>query len=158
MRIVSVTLQLNERSYTPGGGLSSQWVPPALVMKTLHASPRQFFPPPPTEDSQPQEPQKTLCTPYVRGLSEMFERVFAPLGIRSIFTSAHTLKRTLMRVMSHLPDDKRRGVVYQMPCNNCDHVCTEESKRTLKIRMAEHRQKSDPNNGIVVHVAESSQH
>ena len=35
---------------------------------------------------------------------------------------------------------------------------TGESKRTLKIRMAEHRRavlKSDPNNGIAVHVAKS---
>ena len=35
---------------------------------------------------------------------------------------------------------------------------TGESKRTLKIRMAEHRQalqKSDPNNAIAVHVAKS---
>ena len=99
-----------------------------------------------------------MRTPYVRGLSEKVERILAPLGIRSIFTSARTLKRTLMKVKSRLPDDKRRGVVYQIPCNDCDHVYTGESKRTLKIRMAEHRravQKSDHNNGIAVHVAKS---
>ena len=86
------------------------------------------------------------------------ERILALLGIRSVFTSARTLKRTLMKVKSRLPDDKRRGVVYQIPCNNCDHVYTGESKRTLKIRMVEHRravQKSDPYNGIAVHVAKS---
>ena len=110
--------------------------PPALVTKTLQASPRQSSPPPPTEDSQPEEPQKTLCTPYVQGFSEKLERILAPLGIRSIFSSARTLKRTQMRVKSRLPDDKRRGVVYQILCNNCDHVYTGESKRTLNIRMA----------------------
>ena len=151
MRTVSVTLQPNQRSYTTWrrffNGFSQ-----ALVTKTFQAPLRQFSPPPPTEDSQPQEPQKTLRTSYVQGLSEKLERIFAPLGIRSIFTSARTLKRTLMRVKSHLPDDKRRG----SPCNNCNHVYTGESKRTPKIRMAEHRwavQKSDPNNGIVIHVA-----
>ena len=74
--------------------------PPALVTKTLLAPPRQSSPPPPSEDSQPEEPQKTLRTPYVRGLSERLERILAPLGIRSIFTLARTLKRTLMRVKS----------------------------------------------------------
>ena len=115
----------------------------ALVTKTLQAPPRQSSPPPPTEDSQPEELQKTLCTPYVRSLSEKLERILAPLGIHSFFTSARTLKQTLMRVKVHLPDNKRRGVVYQIPCNNCDHVYTGESKRTLKIRMAEHRQSTE---------------
>jgi len=105
---------------------------PALVIKTLQAPPRQSSPPPASEDSQPEEPQKTLRTPYVRGLSEKLERILALQGICSIFTSARTLKRTLMRVKSRLPDDKGRGVVYQIPCNNCDHVYTGESKRTLK--------------------------
>ena len=71
--------------------------PPALVTKTLQAPPRQSSPPPPTEDSQPDEPQKTLYTPYVRSLNEKLERILAPLGICSIFTSAHTLKQTLIR-------------------------------------------------------------
>ena len=48
--------------------------------------------------------------------------------------------------------------MYQIPCNSCDYVYTGESKRTMKLHMAEHRraiQKSDPNNGIAVHVAKS---
>ena len=48
--------------------------------------------------------------------------------------------------------------MYQILCTDCDHVYTGESKRTLKIHMAEHRwaiQKSDSNNGIAVHVAKS---
>ena len=45
---------------------------------------------------------------------------------------------------------KEEGVLYQIPCNNCEHL------RILKVCMAEHRpaaQKCDPNNGIVVHIA-----
>ena len=48
--------------------------------------------------------------------------------------------------------------MYQSPCRNCDHVYTGELKRTLKVCMAEHKQaiqKSDPNNGIAVPVAQS---
>ena len=36
----------------------------------------------------------------VRGLKEKLERILAPLENRPIFTSAHTLKRTLIRVKS----------------------------------------------------------
>ena len=63
-----------------------------------------------------------------------------------------------MNVKSWLPDERKKGVVYQIPFSNCDHVYTGESKRTLKVRMMEHKwavKISDPNNGIVVHVAKS---
>ena len=49
-------------------------------------------------------------------------------------------------------------MVYQIPCNNCDYVYTGESKRTLKVRLTEHKwavKMSDPNNGIAVHVAKN---
>ena len=87
--------------------------------------PRQSSPP--TEDSQPEEPQKTLWTPYVWGLGEKLEKSLAPVSIRLIFTPARTLKWTLMKVKAQLPEDRRRWVVYQVSCNNCDHVYTEES-------------------------------
>ena len=77
-----------------------------------------------------------------RPLSRFMELLLTYSGFASgcvPFTSACTLKRTLMRVKSRLPDDKSRGVVYQIPCNNCDHVYTGDSKRTLKIHMAQHR-------------------
>ena len=47
--------------------------------------------------------------------------------------------------------------MYQILCNNCDHVYTGESKRTLKIHMAEHKwavQNSNLND-IKVHIAKS---
>ena len=108
--------------------------PPNLVKKTLQVPPKSA-PPPPTEDPQTEEPQKTLRTPYVRGLSEKLERISASLGIRSVFTPARVLNRTLMKVKSRLPDEKKKGVVYQIPCNNCDYVYTGESQRTLKVRV-----------------------
>ena len=44
--------------------------------------------------------------------------------------------------------------------HDCDQVYTGESKRTLKVRMTDHKRamkKSDPKNGIAVHVV-NSQH
>ena len=49
-------------------------------------------------------------------------------------------------------------MVHQIPCSNCDHVYTGESKRTLKVLMSVHKRAvkmSNPNNGIAVHVAKS---
>ena len=60
-----------------------------------------------------------------------------------------------MKVKSRLPDEKKKGVVYQIPCNNRDYVYTGESKKTPKVRMKEHKRAVKMNNGIAVHVAKS---
>ena len=61
-----------------------------------------------------------------------------------------------MQVKSRVPEEKKKGIVYQVPCKDCDGVYTEESKRTLKVRLTEHKRavvRSDVNNGIPGHVA-----
>ena len=58
--------------------------------------------------------------------------------------------------MQCLPNKQRtkdkKGVVYEIPCKE---VYVGETKRTLKVRLSEHRQavkQGDPKNGIAVHV------
>ena len=100
------------------------------------------------EDSPTEEAQKTLQTPYVCGLSERLERICTPLGISAVFTPARTLKQTLMKVKTQLPEERKKGVVYQIPRGNYYQVYTGESKRTLKVCMTEHKRAvkmSDPN-------------
>ena len=75
-----------------------------------------------------------------------------------VFTLAYTLKGTLMNVKNRVPEEKKT-VVYQVPCKDCCKLYTGESKRTLKVRLAEHKravQKSDVNNGIAMHVANTN--
>ena len=64
-----------------------------------------------------------------------------------------------MKVKNRVPEEKKKAVVYQVPCKDCHQLYTGESMRTLKVRLAEHRravQKSDVNNGIAVHMANTS--
>ena len=58
------------------------------------------------------EPSKTLCTPYIRGVSEKLEKVCNALGIKTAFKPVKILWQTFMKVKTHLPEVKRRGVVY----------------------------------------------
>ena len=56
-------------------------------------------------------------------------------------------------------EEKKKAVVYQVPCKNCHQLYTGESKRTLKVRLAEHGravQKNHVNNGIAMHVANTN--
>ena len=56
-----------------------------------------------------------------------------------------------MWVKSRVPE-KNKGIVHQVRCKDCDGVYTGESKRTLKVRLTEHKRavvSSDVNNSIV---------
>ena len=119
--------------------------------------------PPLPETSEPQqqvdEAPKILCTPYIKGLSEKIAKVCAPLGVKPVFRPKKTLKRELMQVKNRTPEQKQTGVVYEIPCKDCPEVYVGETKRTLKVRLSEHRQavkRGDPKNGIAVHVQKTN--
>ena len=62
-----------------------------------------------------------------------------------------TLKRDLMQVKNRIPEQKQTRVVYEVPCKDCLEVYVGETKRTLKVRLSEHRQtvrRGDPKNSI----------
>ena len=102
--------------------------PARFVKKTLSAPPKEPCPPP----SPAQPPQKTLCTPYVHGVSEKLNRICAPLNIRTVFMPARTLKQTLVKVKKRVPEEKKKAIVYLVPCKDCGKLYTGESKRNLK--------------------------
>ena len=72
-----------------------------------------------------------------------------------LITKPHrTIRQTLVNVKNRVPEEKT-GVVYEVPCCDCDHVYVGETGRTLKKRLAEHKQavrRFDQKNGIAVHV------
>ena len=76
-------------------------------------------------------------------------------GSQAHFQTGRTLRQELMKVKTKTPEEKLTGVVYEIPCGQCDEVYLGETKRTLKVRLGEHRQtvkRGDQKNGIAVHV------
>ena len=60
----------------------------------------------------------------------------------------------LVKVKQKMPEEKKKEVVYQVPCKDCCKVYIGETKRTLKTRISEHKQavkKGNEKNGIAVH-------
>ena len=56
---------------------------------------------------------------------------------------------------SAIPPEKKKGVVYEVQCHDCDEVCVGETGRTLKKQISERKQavrRGDRKNGIAVHV------
>ena len=96
---------------------------------------------------------------YVQGLSEKLERLCTPLGVKAVFKPARTLRQTLMRVKTHIPEERRRAVVCEVPCKECHLTYIGETKRMLKVRLGKHNQavkRGAPKNGIAVHAHESN--
>ena len=61
------------------------------------------------------------------------------MNICTIFTPGCTLKWTLMKVKNRGPEEKKKAIVYQVPCKDWHQLYTVKSKRTLKVRLAEHK-------------------
>ena len=78
--------------------------------------------------------------PLHQWLSEKIAKVCVPLGVKPVFRPKKTLKRELMQVKNKIPEQKQTGVVYEIPCKGCPEVYMGETKRTLKVRLSEHRQ------------------
>ena len=60
-----------------------------------------------------------------------------------------------MQVKQKTPMKKKRNVVYEVPCHDCQLMYIGETRRTMKKRMTEHKyavKTGDPKKGIAVHV------
>ena len=89
--------------------------------------------------SKTQAKSKGLAViPYVKGTSEALSRIFQKYRIQTAMRPHMTLRKFLVH-----PKDKRHlkdksGVVYRIPCKNCDQAYIGETARNLGYRLVEH--------------------
>lgn len=68
------------------------------------------------------------------------------------------MREALVKVKQPTPELDKKGVVYKVPCGECDHVYIGETGRTLSKQLTEHKaavKKQDQKNGIAVHAWKS---
>ena len=80
----------------------------------------------------------TVTIPYSAGLSEKIRRICRGFHIHTAFRSSTTLRGLLTRAKDALPEMKRSGVIYEVPCV-CGDVYVGETNRSLEVRLKEHR-------------------
>ena len=97
-----------------------------------------------------------MFLPYVmKGISEKISRVYRLLGIQTTFSSRNTLRKSLTKVKGSPGMMDVKGVVCSIPCAEGSVIYIGETRRTLKVRMEEHKREvksKDPKNGSTVHV------
>ena len=88
----------------------------------------------------------------------MSGRIAVPLGVKTVFRSANTLRQTLFDVKNRTPHEMKKGVVYEVPCADCGHVHIGETGQNPKKRLKEHDyavRRGDLKNGRAVHAWEN---
>ena len=126
--------------------------PTQMVNRTLRNRPHA--PHSPTQTAEQTTTPKFLHLPYMRGVSERIERKCRHLGIRTTFKSKGTLREALVQTKDPQPEWKKKGVVYQVPCAECESVYIGETGRKLEKRISEHKgavKRHNVKNGIAVH-------
>ena len=71
-----------------------------------------------------QQPSTRICIPYIRGIGEQIRKICNKEGIQVTFRSRRTLRTILTKVKPSRPDTDIKGVVYRIPCKDCDETYT----------------------------------
>ena len=128
--------------------------PKKMIQRALNRTPKPSHSETIDEDQEDTDAKKKIFLPYVKGVSERIEKVCRQLNIHTVFKSNGTLRQSLMRVKNRRPVEARRGVVYEVPCRDCNCRYIGETGRSLQERLKEHRyavQTANMNNGIAAH-------
>ena len=99
----------------------------------------------------------SFCLPYIQGVSERIDRGCRQLGFRVVFKSGHKLGQSLMRAKTAVKDEVKKGVVYEVPCGECEQVYIGETGRNLREKLKEHQyavKKENSKNGIAAHTCQ----
>ena len=70
--------------------------------------------------------------PYVEDTSEKIRLKLKSYKIRSIVYTENALPKPLCEPKTRVPTKDKSNIVYEIDCSNCEAVCFDESKRSLK--------------------------
>ena len=123
--------------------------PRGLVRKTLRKRKRM------TQEEHTDE-ERILCLPYIKGVSEILQRISRPLNVKVVHKAPTTLRSLLTKVKTPIPQNQLTGVVYQISCE-CGDAYIGETSKTLDERQKEHQRavRRFDNNSVATHVRDT---
>jgi len=86
------------------------------------------------------KPTHYFTIPYVSCIAKNFMQFFSNISFTKLaFSCCNKLSRFIKVQKDALPSSLRSNVVYQLNCQNCSASYVGQTKRSLSIRMSEHR-------------------
>ncbi|XP_078482534.1 uncharacterized protein LOC144743198 isoform X2 [Ciona intestinalis] len=125
--LVSDPLRLQDEMNFIKDGLRYNSYPPWMVKWKPTQKPKEITP-----------TIATVILPYVPGLSDTLKRMLTDHGIK-VYPKPHTTLRSLLSHPVENQATEPKGVVYLIPCGDCEGVYIGETGRALKTRLKEHR-------------------
>ncbi|KXJ11166.1 hypothetical protein AC249_AIPGENE11745 [Exaiptasia diaphana] len=89
-------------------------------------------------DEEPSQPKGFATLPYVKGTTERIRKVLTANNIKCCMRPEVTLRHVLSHPKDRVVADKKAGIVYSIPCGECDVKYIGETGRSLKTRRSEH--------------------
>ena len=85
-------------------------------------------------------PVATVTLPYVQGVSESVRRILHTINICVRLCPHSTFCKMLVRPKDPIPSDACKGIIYRIPCKDCDQCYIGRSGRTLASQLNRHQQ------------------
>ena len=89
-------------------------------------------------DSTREKSRGHVTLPYIQGVSEKMSRIMKSHGISCSHKPFQKLRDLLVHPKDKLKPLEQSGVIYKVPCKQCDSVYVGETGRVLSVRIKEH--------------------
>ena len=94
-------------------------------------------------DKAQEKSRGVVTVPYVLSFTEKIQRIFAKHRVATVVQPQTTLRQVLVHPKDKVDKKKKAGVVYKIPCNQCEKVYIGETGRQLGTRVTEHRKEAE---------------
>jgi hypothetical protein len=80
-----------------------------------------------------------VIIPYIHGVSERLRRVLKQHKIGTTYRPINKISQMIVHPKDKITQEDKCGVVYRIPCSNCERVYIGETGRKLSTRLSEHK-------------------
>ena len=87
--------------------------------------------------------KRVVTVPYVHSFTEKIQRIFTKHRVATVVKPQTTLRQVLVHPKDKVEKQKKAGVVYKIPCSQCEKVYIGETGRQLGTRITEHRKEAE---------------
>jgi len=102
----------------------------------------------PNEPPTPDKAIGTITISYIKGVSERIERNLSRADICTAFRTV-TIRSLLVKTKPVTEEHNKKGVIYKVPCQDCNKVYIGETGQKFGTRLNEHKQLLQPDKSTI---------
>ena len=131
-RVCSSNIELTKEQKSLEQAFRANGYPIGMIRRAMSQEAR-------TPAQQEQDNRPIAVLPYIGPGSEKLKRICARHNIKVVFSSKETLRRSLCQTAPKTELNETKNCVYEVPCLGCETAYIGQTKRHLKVRLAEHK-------------------